>query len=130
MAKSTSTKLTDAQQVDVFMKTLTDYPLLEEIEALRTIIKKSSPKIKERIKWNAPSYFTTDNIVTFGPRKYDKVLLVFHHPYIVNIKSDLLEGDFKDRRLAWFNNLKEINAAKKEITRIIVENIKALENNK
>lgn len=126
MAKSTTPTPSEAQQVEAHMKALTDYPLLKEMEALRNIIKKSSPKIKERIKWNAPSYYTTDTIVTFGPRKYDKILLVFHHPYIVHIKSDLLEGDFKDRRLAWFNNLKEINAAKKEITRIIVENIAAL----
>jgi phosphopentomutase len=44
------------------------------------------------------------------------VLLVFHHPHIVKIKSDLLEGDYKDRRLAWFGSMKEIKSNKKNLT--------------
>jgi hypothetical protein len=127
MAKKITPTLSEAQQVEAHMKALADYSLLKEMESLRSIIKKSSPKLRERIKWNAPSYYTTDTIVTFGPPKYERVLLVFHHPHIVNIKSDLLEGDYKDRRLAWFSNIKEIKAAQKELARILTENIQAIE---
>lgn len=119
MAKKISTKLSDSEQVELYMKTLSGHPLLAEVEALRTILKKSSPKLNERIKWNAPSYYYKEDIVTFGPRKDDKVLLVFHHPHIVKIKSDLLEGDYKDRRLAWFSNMKEIKSNKKDLTNIM-----------
>lgn len=127
MAKKTSTKLSDSEQVEKYMRALAKYPLLAEIEALRAIIKKSSPKINERIKWNAPSYYYNEDIVTFGPRKEDKILLVFHHPHIVKIKSDLLEGDYKDRRLMWFNSMAAIKSNKKELTRIMHELIEAID---
>lgn len=127
MAKKTSAKLSDSEQVELYMKTLSDHPLLAEIEALRTILKKSSAKLSERIKWNAPSYYYKEDIVTFGPRKEDKVLLVFHHPHIVKIKSDLLEGDYKDRRLAWFSNMKEIKSNKKDLTTIMKLLVEAID---
>jgi len=40
-----------------------------EIEAVRKIIKNASPKLKERIKWNAPSYYYLQDMLTFGPFK-------------------------------------------------------------
>ena len=127
MAKKTSTKLSDSEQVELYMKTLSAHPMLAEVEALRAILKKSSAKLNERIKWNAPSYYYKEDIVTFGPRKEDKVLLVFHHPHIVKIKSDLLEGDYKDRRLAWFGNMKEIKSHKKDLTTIMKLLVEAID---
>ena len=127
MAKKTSTKLSDSEQVELYMKTLSAHPMLAEVEALRTILKKSSAKLNERIKWNAPSYYYKEDIVTFGPRKDDKVLLVFHHPHIVKIKSDLLEGDYKDRRLAWFSSMKEIKSNKKNLTTIMKLLVEAID---
>jgi hypothetical protein len=127
MAKKPSTKLSDSEQVELYMKTLSTHPLLAEVEALRGILKKSSAKLNERIKWNAPSYYYKEDIVTFGPRKENKVLLVFHHPYIVKIKSELLEGDYKDRRLAWFSNMKEIKSNKKNLTNIMKLLVEAID---
>lgn len=113
-------KLTDAGQVALYMENLS-HPLKTEIEALRGIIKNCSEKISERIKWNAPSYYYKEDIVTFGPpaRSADKILLVFHHPHVVTIKSPLLEGDYKDRRLAYFKNMQEIEENRTEIAQII-----------
>ena len=71
-----------------------DHPMKAETDALRTIIKNSNRNLSERIKWNAPSYYYKEDIVTFGPYRNGKVLLVFHHPATVKIKSDLLEGDY------------------------------------
>jgi uncharacterized protein YdhG (YjbR/CyaY superfamily) len=112
-------KMGDAEQVAAFMSDL-DHPLKQEIEKLREIIKSTSSEIQERIKWNAPSYYCGEDMLTFGPmRKTDQVMLVFHHPYIVEIASDLLEGTFKDRRLAYFKNMAEIEANSEELQRII-----------
>ena len=84
----------------------------------RKINKAAGSQLKERIKWNAPSYYYKEDIVTFGPaRGKDKIILVFHHPGIVRIKSELLEGNYKDRRLVYLNSVKEINDAKKELAR-------------
>lgn len=98
-----------------------------EINAVRKIIAAASPKLSERIKWNAPSYYYKEDIVTFGPYKNNKILLVFHHLAVVKVKSKLLIGDYKDRRLVYFNDKAEAGKNKKELTRIIKEIIKSID---
>ncbi len=93
----------------------------EDVDTVRNLIKKSSSKLNERIKWNAPSYYYKEDIVTFGPYKPGKLLLVFHHPAVVKVKSELLQGEYKDRRLVYFNDAKEAVKSKKELVRIINE---------
>lgn len=98
-----------------------------EINAVRKIIRDASPKPKERIKWNAPSYYCGEDFLTFGPYRNNKILLVFHHPAIMNIKSPLLEGDFKNRRLVYFSGKADAEKKKAELTRIIRSMIKAMD---
>lgn len=111
-------------EVNVFLQTL-DHPLLAEIEAVRAIIR-SNPKIEEHIKWNAPSFFYTDDLATIHVKAKQHVHLIFHHPAIVKIKSPYLEGDYKDRRMMYFENMAEIKSRKKELTRIIRELVKLM----
>lgn len=126
MPKAKATKLTDAEQVAAWMEELTG-EFKPAMEAVRKIIKTAGPELNERIKWNAPSYYYKEDIVTFGPTKAkDKIILVFHHPSIVRIKSALLQGDYKDRRLVYLNSMSEIKDAKKELERIIRESIQLL----
>jgi uncharacterized protein YdhG (YjbR/CyaY superfamily) len=113
-------KPTDEEQVTAYMSQL-EPGVKAEIDAVRKIIKKANPKLNERIKWNAPSYHYKEDIVTFGPYRTQKLLLVFHHPAVVKIKSEILEGDYKDRRLVRFKNIAEAEKKKKELTRIINE---------
>lgn len=98
-----------------------NHPLQAEIEAVRSIIIKANKKIAERIKWNAPSFFYIEDLATIHVKAQQHVLLIFHHPAIVKIKSAFLEGDYKDRRMMYFNNMKEVKARKPELTRIINE---------
>lgn len=111
--------------VNAFMLQL-DHPLKDEIEAVRAIIK-ASPNICERVKWNAPSFFYIDDLATIHVKAKQHVHLIFHHPAIVKIKSALLEGDYKDRRMMYFENMKEVKARKKELTRIINELVKLMD---
>lgn len=126
MAKKATPKLTDAEQVIQYMENVT-HSRKAEMELVRKIIKGVDKRIGERIKWNAPSYYFKEDIVTFGPVKDDKILLVFHHPYIVKIKSELLEGDYKDRRLMYFEDEKSIKGNKKELIRVVSELITGIE---
>jgi uncharacterized protein YdhG (YjbR/CyaY superfamily) len=119
-------KPTEDQQVNEYMTKLKDEQK-KDIEAVRKLIKKSCAKLNERIKWNAPSYYYKQDIVTFGPYKTHKLLLVFHHPAVVNIKSDLLQGDYKDRRLVYFKDAKDAGKNKKELARIINEIVKQID---
>jgi len=100
-AKIRSIKPTEQEQVNDWISKL-DAEIRPAVDAVRKIIKAAGPKLNERIKWNAPSYYYKEDIVTFGPtRGKDKIILVFHHPKIVKIKSDLLTGDYKDRQAAY-----------------------------
>ena len=120
MAKS---KPTEAEQVNEWMEKV-DTSFKPSINAVRKIIKSTATKLNERIKWNAPSYYYNEDIVTFGPTKAKgKIILVFHHPDIVKIRSELLQGNYKDRRLVYLNSMKEIKDAQKELERIIKESV-------
>ncbi len=117
---SKKTKLSDAEIVTSFMDNL-DYPLKKEVEELRKIINSVDKNISERIKWNAPSYFTTADFLTFNLRSTEYVLLIFHDIAIVEISSPLLEGDYKDRRMVYFRDSASIKKGKEELKRIIAE---------
>ncbi|HYE53895.1 MAG TPA: DUF1801 domain-containing protein, partial [Chitinophagaceae bacterium] len=82
-------KPTDGEQVQEYMNKL-QHPLKEGFELLRNIIRQTDDRISERIKWNAPSYYYIDDFLTFGPQRDHRILLVFHHPAIMKVKSDLL----------------------------------------
>ena len=126
MAKAKQKTASDGtKEVNDFMKKL-EHPLKNEIELVRTIILESDPSILEQVKWNAPSFRNTEDFVTFNVRPVDKIHLVFHHPSIVQIKSDLLEGEYKDRRMLYLGNRAEIDAARTEIQRIIRQSIKLM----
>lgn len=111
--------INDTEGVDQYMAAL-DHPLKAEVEAIRKIILKATKGINERVKWNAPSFFYKDeDMVTFMLRAKEHVHLVFHHPYIVEIQSDLLEGDYKDRRMMYLKDKKAVTQHKQELTRIM-----------
>ena len=96
-----------------------EHPFKAEILYLRSVVKKADPRIRERIKWNAPSYYDKADLFTFHPKDSKRVCIVFHHPAIVRIESALLQGDYKDRRLAYFDDMAAIKAHESELTRII-----------
>lgn len=106
-----SNKKSPVRTVDEYMSSL-DYPLKAEVEALRTIIKNADSRLAERIKWNAPSYFVQDDLLTFNLHVVKQIRLVFHHAAIVKIQSDLLEGNYSDRRLMYFSTMQEIETKK------------------
>jgi hypothetical protein len=118
--KKSSPRQTDSEAVDAYLQKL-KHPLKAEILEVRENIRKASKKISERIKWNAPSYYYLEDMVTFNPRNEQQVHLVFHHPYIVRIKSPLLEGDYKDRRMMYFKNMGEVRKGKPALQKIIKE---------
>ena len=104
--------------VDDFMARL-DYPLKAEAQVLRDIIKAVDPSITEQIKWNAPSYRTSDYIVTFNFHDPQQLRLIFHNPAIASIPSDILEGDYPDRRLVYIADMNDVNAKKPAIEQVV-----------
>ena len=110
----------DADKVNEYLAKL-EHPLKREIEAIRVIIMNANNKLAERIKWNAPSYYYKEDLVTFNLRATNYVHLVFHHASIVTIRSAILEGDYKDRRMVYLHNMRAVKANKKELEKIMNE---------
>jgi hypothetical protein len=74
---SSTQAVTPKSDLGSFLATL-DHPRKKEIFALRKIISGVDPTIGEDIKWNAPSFHTTEHFATFHPRHTDGVQLVLH----------------------------------------------------
>ena len=123
---SAKERTNDPKAVDEYLSKL-EHPLKAEIEAVRNIIKKADPKISERVKWNAPSFFFNVDLVTFNPRNESRVHLVFHDISITKVKSALLEGDYKDRRMTYLTDMKDVKAKKPELERIMQVLVKLVE---
>lgn len=124
--KDSSAKKPDADKVAEYMAAL-EHPLKAEIEAVRTIIKSADSRIGERIKWNAPSYYYTEDLVTFQLRATEHVHLVFHYPLIETVPSPILEGAYKGRRMAYFKSMEEVKQHEEELIRILRRLIRGID---
>lgn len=111
--------------VDAYLRDI-DHPFKAEFEALRAVILGTSPKIQERIKWNAPSFYYKQDLAAFNPRasEYAHLILLFPEGAGMPAKSPLLEGTHKDRREAKFHSLADIEAKKPALQRLIKNWIK------
>lgn len=118
MAEAGVGKQTDPA-VEAFLKEL-DHPLKREIAAVRKIILGLDRSIREGIKWNAPSFRTTDYFATINLRSRDSVQLVFHTGAKVKASAKtglkiadpggLLKWLAKDRALVTLGSGKELRA--------------------
>ncbi|WP_438022117.1 DUF1801 domain-containing protein [Sorangium sp. So ce233] len=114
--------------VIAFLREL-EHPLKEEIEALRQIILGVSPEIREEIKWNAPSFRTTEHFATFNLRTKDRVRIILHTGAKVKgtakegveiaDPAGLLEWLAKDRCLVTFGDEEEIQEKRAALETIL-----------
>jgi uncharacterized protein YdhG (YjbR/CyaY superfamily) len=112
------------EQVNEFMDKL-DHPFKAEVEMVREIIKNVNKDITEQIKWNAPTFsYKGEYLVTFNLWEKGRIHLVFHNPMISKVKSKLLEGDYDDRRMAYFTNKSDIQAKRKTLEKALKDLIK------
>ena len=110
MARAKTPKiLDDSAKVDAYMQAL-EHPLKAEMEAVRAIILGAHPGVTEGIKWNAPSFYYKGDMVVFHPRPQDYVHLVFPNGIVIADDTGLLEGDYVDRRMAYFRSMDEVKA--------------------
>ena len=122
--KKKGSPVSRTDKVDEFLRELS-HPLKAEVEAVRSIIKGVNKDINEEIKWKAPSFNYKGNyLVTFNLRDVKRIHLVFHNPLIAKVKSTLLEGDYVDRRMAYFSNMKDVKAKKPLLEKVLKDLIK------
>lgn len=122
--KKMGSPVSRTDKVDEFLQELS-HPLKAEVEAVRSIIKGVSKDINEEVKWKAPSFnYKGEYLVTFNLRDTKRIHLVFHNPMIPKIKSQMLEGDYVDRRMTYFSDMQDIKAKKAEFQRILKQLVK------
>jgi len=66
-----------SEAVDAFMKAL-DHPHKAAIESLRRIIRGAAPEIREGVKWNAPSFRTSEYFATTNLREMAGIGVILH----------------------------------------------------
>lgn len=111
--------MNDTEKVNEYMQEL-DHPFHAEIEAVRAIIMNANSKMKERIKWNAPSFFYKEDMTAFNPREHKKVHLIFLFPKgVVAENTGLLEGNYQNRRMLFFKDMEEVNAKKVALEKVV-----------
>jgi Domain of unknown function (DU1801) len=55
-----------------------NHPLRPVIDAVRDLIRKADPAVQEGVKWNAPSFYTTEHFATLHLRSPTCVQVVLH----------------------------------------------------
>ncbi|MGB2833021.1 MAG: DUF1801 domain-containing protein [Methylotenera sp.] len=111
------------------------HPLKAEIEAVRAIILAADANITECIKWNAPSFYFKDDFATFKLRPAETIQVVLHtgakvkteaNVLKINDPAGLLKWASKDRCVATFSDMKDIETKKEAFTAIITQWIKQI----
>jgi hypothetical protein len=106
--------------VDAYLRDL-DHPFKQEIEAVRAVICGASPKISERIKWNAPSFYYKEDLGAFNPRatEFAHLILLFPGGAGMADASGLLEGNHTNRREAKFHSLDDVKAKRPALEKLV-----------
>ena len=105
-----------------------DHPLKPEIEVLRALILGADPRIREEVKWNAPSFLIDDHFATFKLHPVDTVQVIFHTgakkkakplQMVVDDPGSLLKWVAPDRCLTAFHDMQDVRARGPELARIV-----------
>lgn len=122
--KKKGSPVSRTDKVDEFLENLS-HPLKAEVEAVRAIIKGVNKDINEEIKWKAPSFnYKGEYLVTFNLHETKRIHLVFHNPKIALVKNGLLEGNYADRRMAYFADMQDVKAKKSMLEEALKDLIK------
>jgi len=125
----TGRKLTAADTsaaVDEFMTRL-DHPHKAAIQELRRIICAADPSIAEGVKWNAPSFRTTEYFATTHLRATEGIGIILHlgakvreaPAFQVEDPRGLLKWLAKDRALVNFAGVEDVKAHEAAIQSIV-----------
>lgn len=106
-----------------------DHPHLAAINAVRELIHSAHPSIQETVKWNAPSFYTTEHFATLQLRYTRGVQVVLHlgakpQPDAavrdgVPDPGGLLEWRGADRAIVTFRDVDDVHARRDAFVAIV-----------
>jgi hypothetical protein len=114
------------EAVDRFMAKL-EHPHKDAVEVLRRIMREADAAIAEGVKWNAPSFRTSEYFATTHLRAADGVGIVLHvgakaretPAFQINDPKGLLKWVAKDRALMNFAGIEDVKAHAAAIQEIV-----------
>ncbi len=116
-------------EVAQFIQTL-DHPWKADVEALRQLILKVSPTIREGIKWKSPSFRTTEYFATMNLRNVG-LMLILHTGAKINQNSvqgmaiedaaGLLKWLGRDRASVTFAGGKDLKSKQAALIKLLAE---------
>jgi hypothetical protein len=127
----------EAGSVDDFLARL-EHPRKAEIDALRALILRADERVREEIKWNAPSFYIDDHFATFKLRPLDTVQVVLHtgarvrpdaKAIAIEDPAGLLKWAAPDRCVATFSDMVAVDAGRAAFTSIVRQWIAQLYHN-
>jgi hypothetical protein len=126
--RATKADAPPANDVETFLASF-EHPFKAEIIALRQIFLAADPSIADGIKWNAPSFRTSEYFATVNLRAKGGTGIILHFGAKKNAISatgvaiadpdSLLEWLGKDRAMLSFRNMDEIARHKAALTKLI-----------
>jgi len=106
-----------------------DHPFKREIEAIRKLVLGADPKIAEGVKWNAPSFRTTEYFATTNLREKNGIGVILHlgakvkelpsGGVLIEDPMKLLKWLAKDRAMIVFESSQDFEAKKAAFERIV-----------
>jgi len=116
------------ENVETFLASL-DHPSKPEILALRHIILAADPTIAEGIKWNVPSFRTSEYFATMNLRGTSGIGVILHFGakkrdisttgVAISDPDSLLSWLAKDRAMVTFRDLNDITERRSAFTNLI-----------
>jgi hypothetical protein len=126
-SKKKTTRLTTDAGVETFLAAF-EHPFKREVLALRQLILGVDARITEGIKWNAPSFRTSEWFATFQLRAKGEVQIILHlgakkRPELERLEiadpASLLEWLGPDRASVKFRDLEHINGTRSELVELV-----------
>ncbi|MHB1313637.1 MAG: DUF1801 domain-containing protein [Gemmatimonadaceae bacterium] len=102
------------------------HPMKVEIAAVRLVIKKASPKIHERVKWDAPSFYYRQNLLAFDLRTLKSVRLLVLLPPEFAPDDELVRTDADGVRDIIFRNMTDIEKKTPALLKLVRKWVAAL----
>jgi uncharacterized protein YdhG (YjbR/CyaY superfamily) len=94
-------------------------PMKDVVVRIRELILAADPRIDECIKWQAPTFFYAGNLASFFPRSKQHASLMFHLGAKIPGTHPRLEGTGNTGRVLKLGSVKEANAARRDLEKIV-----------
>lgn len=118
--------MSNTNKVDEFVSKL-KHPLKKEMESVIKILRESSNKLEEDVKWGGPSFDYKEPMATFNPRLTEYVAVIFHKGELLNDKTGLLEPGPKGKAYAKFRSMDEVKKHKADLQKVVKSWIKLMD---